>query len=388
MRAFPVVMPFGVRYWTVLDEELEVVDAADVFLRHVRLGRDGAELTTRAYAGGIALFLRWCARTGRDWRCAAEDMGLFILWLRHVPEHAVGDEPAGVLAGPGGSPVRGPKRINGVLAAVRGFLSHAVLAGHAPAGVMAWLYDLADDRDLPAQVRGEAPGLSYRLRARHRVSEPERPVDRASDEDIVALLRACLSCRDRLVVLLMARAGLRRGEVTGLRRADVHLLPDSRQLGCSAAGAHLHVVRRENPNGAWAKSRRQRVVPVDFLVVAAFDQYIAEREDVPEARGSDFVLVNLFRAPLGRPLGPDAINDLVRALVARAGLDRPVTPHMLRHAYGSNLMDAGGALDEVQELLGHVSPSSTQVYLHPDPARLRAAVEQVPSPRVVGEAGR
>lgn len=389
MRAFPVVMPSGVRYWTVLDEGLEVIDAADGFLRHVRLGRDGAELTTRAYAGGIALFLRWCARTGRDWRRAAEDMGLFILWLRHVPEHAAGDERAdGVLAGPGGSPVRGPRRINGVLAAVRGFLAHAVLAGNAPSGVMAWLYELADDRDLPAQVRGEASGLSYRLRARHRVREPERPVDRASDEDIVALLRACLSCRDRLAVLLMARAGLRRGELTGLRRVDVHLLPDSRQLGCPVPGAHLHVVRRENPNGAWAKSRRERVVPVDFLVVQAFDQYVTERAGVAEAGESDFVLVNLFRAPLGRPMGPDAVNGLVRALVGRAGLDRVVTPHMLRHAYGSNLMDAGGALDEVQELLGHASPSSTQVYLHPDPARLRATVEQVPSPRVVLEARR
>jgi len=388
VRAFPVVMPSGVRYWTVLDEGLEVIAAADAFLRHVRLGRDGAELTTRSYAGGIALFLCWCARTGRDWRSAAQDMGLFILWLRHVPENGGGDQRAGgVLAGPGGGPVRGAKRVNGVLAAVRGFLSHAVLAGYAPAGVMAWLYELADDRDLPAQLRGEVPGLSYRLRARHRVSEPERPVDRAGDEDIVALLRVCLSCRDRLIVLLMARAGLRRGELTGLRRADVHLLPDSRLLGCSVAGAHLHVVRRENPNGAWAKSRRQRAVPVDFLLVQAFDQYVAEREDVPEARASDFVLVNLFRAPLGRAMGPDAINDVIRALVARAGLDRPVTPHMLRHAYGSNLMDAGAALDEVQELLGHASPSSTQVYLHPDPARLRAAVEQVPSPRLVFEVG-
>lgn len=50
-------------------------------------------------------------------------------------------------------------------------------------------------------------------------------------------------------------------------------------------------------------------------------------------------------------------------------------------------LDAGGALDEVQELLGHASPSSTQVYLHPDPARLRAAVEQVPSPRLALEVG-
>lgn len=388
MRVFPVVMPSGVRYWTVLDEGFQVVSAADAFLRHVRLGRDGAELTTRSYAGGIALFLRWCARTGRDWRVAAQELALFVVWLRHVPVDVGGPDRAdSVLAGPGASPVRGGRRVNGVLGAVRGFLSHAVLAGDASAEVMAWLYELADDRDLPAHVRGEAPGLSYRLRARHRVPVPERPVDRASDEDIVAVLRACLSCRDRLIVLLMARAGLRRGELVGLRRSDVHLLPDSRRLGCPVAGAHLHVVRRENPNGAWAKSRRERAVPVDFLVVQAFDQYVTEREAVAAARSSDFVLVNLFRGQLGRPMSPDAVNDLIRALAARAGVDH-LTPHMLRHAYGSNLMDAGGALDEVQELLGHASLSSTEVYLHPDPARLRAAVEQVPSPRVTVTAGR
>jgi hypothetical protein len=66
VRAFPVRLPSGVRYWTVLDEGLSVVGEADAFLRHVRFGRDGSELTTRAYAGGIALFLR-CARSAWHW---------------------------------------------------------------------------------------------------------------------------------------------------------------------------------------------------------------------------------------------------------------------------------------------------------------------------------
>ena len=65
VRAFLVRLPSGVRYWTVLGEDLAVVPVADSFLRQVRFGRDGAESTTKAYAGGIALFLRWCARSGR-----------------------------------------------------------------------------------------------------------------------------------------------------------------------------------------------------------------------------------------------------------------------------------------------------------------------------------
>lgn len=69
MRAFPVVLPSGVKYWTVLDEDLVVVGEADAFLnRHLRFGRDASELTTRSYAGGIASYLRWCRRTGRSWQ--------------------------------------------------------------------------------------------------------------------------------------------------------------------------------------------------------------------------------------------------------------------------------------------------------------------------------
>lgn len=392
MRAFPVTMPSGVRYWTVLDDELAVVGVADAFLRHVRFGRDGAELTTRAYAGAIALFLRWCRRTGRDWVAGVEQLGLFMVWLRHAGPGAsradTGQGDGEVLAGPGAAPVRGARRVNAVLAAVRGLVVHAVTAGQAPGRLLAVVYELADDRDLPIQVRGEQVGMSWRLRARHRVRVPETRVDRASDGEIVAALRACRNARDRLVVLLLARAGLRRGEAAGLRRSDVHLLLDSRPLGCEVPRAHLHVVRRDNVNGAWAKSRRQRAVPLDFLLVQAFDTYAFERAEVARAAASDFVLVNLFREPVGAPMTPDAVNDLVAALCRRAGLGRAVSPHQLRHAFGSNLVDAGGSVEEVQELLGHASLASTQIYIHPDAGRLRAAVDRVPGPREQGEAGR
>jgi len=247
MRAFPVSLPSGARYWTVLDEDLAVVAEADAFLRHVRFGRDGSELTTRSYAGGVALFLRWCARTGRHWHVGVEQLGLFITWLRHAGSAASGTDVVSggqVLAGPGADPVRGARRINGVLTAVRGFVTHAV---QAPTRLMPLIYGLADDRDLPAQARGEDEGrMAWRMRARHCLHEPEPMVDRARDEEIVVLLRAC----------------------------------------------------------------------------------------------------------------------------------------QLRHAFGSNLADAGSGLDEIAELLGHAAMSSSQVYLHPDPTRLRDAVERgAQSPR-------
>lgn len=389
MRAFLVRLPSGVGYWTVLDEELAVVPVADAFLRHLRFGRDGAESTTKAYAGAIALFLRWCSRSGRDWQAGAAQLGGFMTWLAHAGPQVSGIDAAPgavVLAGPGAAPARSPRRINAVLSAVRGMVVHAVTEGTAPGSLVRLLFEVADDVDLPAVARGEDGAAGWRVRARHRLREPERPVDRASDADIVALLGGCCSARDRLIVLLMARAGLRRGEVAGLRRSDVHLLASSRELGCEVARAHLHVVRRpDNPNGAVAKSRRQRVVPLDFLVVQAFDSYGFERMRVPAAAGSDFVFVNLFRAPLGAPVRLDAVNGLVTAACARAGIVA-LHPHQLRHAFASNVLDAGGALEEAQDLLGHASVTSTQVYAHPDPARLRAAVDAVPSPRVQAEA--
>src|SRR5690349_6285075 len=111
MRAFPVKLPSGRRYWTVLDEVLQVIDVADAFLRHQRFGRDGAESTTKAYAHAIALFLSWCARTGRAWQQGVEQFALFMTWLAHAGPLASGTDArvagAGmVIAGPGATPAR------------------------------------------------------------------------------------------------------------------------------------------------------------------------------------------------------------------------------------------------------------------------------------------
>jgi len=385
VEAFLVRMPSGVRYWTVVDDELRPVPTADAYLRHVRFGRDDAESTTKSYACAVALYLIWCGLTRRDWRTAAGQLSSFILWLRHAPSGGSTDALS-VVPGPGAVPVRGPRRINAVLAAVRGFVCFAVDQGDAPGEVLRQLYELADSRSLPAEARGEDGAGRLRMRARHRVRVPTSWPRRASDEAAVALLRACRSARDRLLVLLLCRAGLRRSEAVGLRREDIHFLVDSSGLGCDFPGSHLHVVRRDNINGAWAKSRYSRAVPVDGLVVQAHDQYVLERAGVSGASVSDFVFVNLFRPPVGAPMKPGAVNELFTALCRRAGLDQAVVPHALRHAFASNVLDAGGALDEVQQLLGHVSAGSTQVYVHPAPQRLRQAVERVPSPRA-GTAG-
>ena len=110
MRAFMVKLPSGVRYWTVVDDALVTVGDADAYLRHLRLGRDAAELTTRSYAGAIALFFRWCDLRGLHWQAGVEHIGLFMTWLRHAavaPSTSGNGEGTGeLLAGPGARPVR------------------------------------------------------------------------------------------------------------------------------------------------------------------------------------------------------------------------------------------------------------------------------------------
>jgi site-specific recombinase XerD len=81
---------------------------------------------------------------------------------------------------------------------------------------------------------------------------------------------------------------------------------------------------------------------------------------IRQAAVSDFVFVNLFREPLGAPMRPDAIGELLGAASRRAGLDVPIRAHQLRHACGSNIADAGAGIDVVADLLGHASVSSSQ----------------------------
>ena len=121
MRAFPVRLPSGARYWTVLDEDLAVVPVADGFLRQVRFGRDGAESTTKSYAHSIALFLRWCARTGRTWPGGRRAAGVVHDLAARTPGRlSPGPAPTSpglVLAGPGAIPARrgpaGQRRADG-----------------------------------------------------------------------------------------------------------------------------------------------------------------------------------------------------------------------------------------------------------------------------------
>jgi site-specific recombinase XerD len=191
------------------------------------------------------------------------------------------------------------------------------------------------------------------------------------------MLEAASCWRDRFLLVLLWFGGLRIGEALGLRRSDLHFMASSTSVGCQVPGPHVHVVRRDNSNRASAKSRDSRAVPVGAWVLAYYDRYVEERLACPVADGCDFAFVNLFHSPLGAPMTDSAVRQLFGRLGRRAGLARPVRPHMLRHACGTEMAQAGVPIDVVQSVLGHRSILSTQMYVHPGPARLRDAVEAV-----------
>ena len=369
-RAFRVELPDARAYWSVVDGGYAKVALADRYLFDLRFGRDRSEATTRVYAGDLARFLTWCTSTGRSLEQGAYDLSRFVLVLRSSATERPG-------AGKGRPP--GPARVNHVLSVVRELYKHAVAAGGLDASVLAALYEVGDDRFFPAELRPEGGGLRYRALPRHRLRTPRRArPDAASQEEWEALLEAASSWRDRFLLVLLWFCGLRIGECLGLRREDLHFTERSTSLGCSVPGPHLHVTRREaNPNGASAKSRDDRSVPVGAVVMAYYDRYLEERLACPAADGCDFVFVNLSHAPLGEPMTASAVRQWMRRLSRRAGIGRAVHPHLIRHSTGSELADAGAGIDVVAELLGHRSIISTQVYVTPSQARGRRAVEAV-----------
>lgn len=109
------------------------------------------------------------------------------------------------------------------------------------------------------------------------------------------------------------------GEALGLRRSDLHLCASARALGCSVPGPHLHVVDRDgNPNGAHAKSGDHHV-PVRPELLACYDHYLAERAACRPAQACDFVLVNLFHEPLGRPMSDHSVRQWLAASSRQPG---------------------------------------------------------------------
>jgi integrase/recombinase XerD len=353
-------------WWVVLDAELVVHREASAFLACLQ-GADRSPHTVRAYAGRAALFLGWCAAAGVDWRrVELAELARFKHWLEVTPARA--------------GRARSGATVNAILTAVCELLRFCVRTGVID---MAVAQRLSEPRWLRFTPRGFDAGESGQfraVRARALKARAATPFPEAlTDEQLAAVLGCCRRPRERFLVILLRDTGLRIGEALGLRRADMHLLPDSRGLGCAVVGAHVHVRHRANPNGALAKSRFPRTVPASDAVLVAYADYQHERVGLVGEEVTEMVLVNLYHAPLGAAMTYRAAKGFFDRLAGACGF--PVRPHMLRHTAATNWVRAGAALDVVQALLGHASLASTTVYLHARDEDKRRAVETVAAGR-------
>ena len=366
-RAERAVSPLdGSERWVVLDAELRPHGEASDFLRCLQ-GAGRSPHTIRAYAGRAALFLGWCEAQGVDWRrIGLPELARFKHWVEVTPSR--------------GGRARSGSTVNAILTAVCELLRFCARTGLVESAVAERLSEPRWLRFTPPGFDAGESGQFRRVRARALKARAETPFpDALTAEQAAAVLACCRRPRERFLVVLLHDTGMRIGEALGLRRCDMHLLPDSRGLGCAVVGAHVHIRHRANPNGALAKSRRPRTVPASDAVLAGYADYQHERAETLGEQGNDMVLVNLYHEPLGAPLAYRAAKGFFDRLAGQCGF--PVRPHMLRHSAATNWVRAGVDLDVVQALLGHASLVSTTVYLHARDQDKRRAVESVAAGR-------
>jgi site-specific recombinase XerD len=290
--------------------------AADRFLASPALSKS----TRRAYGGDIAELLAWLEERGTsldavDVRVLAD----YVAWLG-------GARRGRKLA---------PATISRKLAAVRAFLRHA----------------LGPDRVPDARL---APRRGRRLPDAPAAAEVERTLEALEGDGPIAL-------RNRALVELVYSAGLRSAEAVGLDLGDVDF---EQEL--------VHVRR--------GKGGKERVVPLGEEAALWLGRYLrdarpalAKGANAGSATGkaggaqrgsSAFGAGALFVSTRGRRLDTSTLRRIVPH------------PHRLRHAFATHLLEGGADLRTIQELLGHASLSTTQVYSHVDPRHLRRVYDQ------------
>ncbi|MER7968010.1 tyrosine-type recombinase/integrase [Streptomyces sp. NPDC096080] len=365
----------GVVRWVVVDaDSFDLHTQAVAFLASLR-ARGCSPNTERAYAGRVALYLNYCRMRRLDWRTPGFlDLAGLQRWLVVTP---LPPRAGRVRLGP--VRYRSQGTANAVMTVVGEFLRFGAVHGWVSADTTGLLSQPKLLRFTPPGFDTGESGQRRQVEAaafRFKVTEPG--YEDLSDEQIRRMIAAAPSARDRFLIALLARTGLRIGEALGLHRGDMHLLASSRVVGCSVEGPHVHVRRRmDNPNRALAKSRHHRFVPVTADLVALYTDYQYERDGVAEAAESEMVFVNLFRQPLGRAMSYPNAKEMFDRL-ARA-VDHACRPHMPRHSAATRWLRDGVDRDVVQRLLGHASPLSMERYRHIDDAEARAAVEHVGS---------
>jgi site-specific recombinase XerD len=293
-------------------------DALDAFLTALA-ARDASPHTSRSYATAVRGFLDWAAaQPGLDWRRPGRRQ--LRAWLAHLDAEGLAR-----------------RSIANRVAALRAFYRHARREG--------WV----EGDPWSAVVTPRLPG---RLPTVLEVDDVERLLD-AVGGSAEGRDAGPLEVRDRAIVELAYAAGLRISELAGLTVGDVDL--------------------RRGEVRVLGKGRKERMSLLGAPARDALEAWLGVGRPALRARERGPDVGALFLNWRGGPLSARGMRERIDRLGARAGLPDGVSPHTLRHSFASHLLDGGADLRIVQELLGHASLGTTQVYTHVSPARLRAS---------------
>lgn len=158
--------------------------------------------------------------------------------------------------------------------------------------------------------------------------------------------------RDRAMLELLYSCGLRVSELTALRLSDLFF-----------GEGYIRVM---------GKGSKQRLVPIGNLARERIMLYMDERQ-AKDSKNKDILFLN----NRGKALSRVMVFYVIRDAVERAGIDKTVSPHIFRHSFATHLLAGGASIRQVQEMLGHESIETTEIYTHLDTSRLRETVEKI-----------
>ena len=288
------------------------------FLVHLEKERQQSPNTVAAYRRDLAQFQEFCGRHYGEWSWASVDRLGIRGFLADMQRRGLSKRSA----------ARG-------LSAVRSFYRY--LADH---------HDVVNAAPRAARVPKLDKRLPGYLEQRQAEQLFEYAEARAEGDDFEAV-------RDLAMLELFYSTGMRLSELAGLDLRALDLLADqARVLG---------------------KGRKERIVPVGSRAVLALRRYLALREEPARKRDAERQAVFLSRR--GRRLTPRSIQRAMHRLLDGVG-GSELRVHSLRHSFATHMLDAGADLRAVQELLGHASLSTTQIYTHTSVERLKKVYQQ------------
>ncbi len=292
-----------------------VTTAAQGWLEHLAVERGAATNTLSSYRRDLARYARFLADRG-------------ILDLREVVEGDVTAFLTHLREGDDEHPPQGASSAARCLVAVRGLHRFQVLEGVTA-------LDPATDVRPPTAPKRLPKAIAF--------ADVERLLEAASAGDTLAGLR------DRALLETLYGCGARISEATGLDVDDMDL---------DAGSVRLH-----------GKGGKERLVPVGSYARTAVRAYLVRARPAFAAAGAGTPA--LFLNTRGGRLSRQSAWTALRAAAERAHLDVPVSPHTLRHSFATHLLDGGADVRVVQELLGHASVTTTQIYTLVTAERLR-----------------